>query len=148
MMKKIVSFLVLFAAIGSFAQDGVDPRLLAYHGEKIVNLYETNREVYDKILYRLDNSFYIIEKKQFKGSEAEILPVSAVKSNDGTVFTPDLLNDPGTFNFMLYNFRVSQTAQTVYDLGDGRLMIFYSLNEINDNYSRGIKSSNNEKTGK
>lgn len=146
MIKRTSVIIALILSLSGISQEpGVDPRLLAYHGDKIVNLYETNREAYNSILYKLDNSFYIIEKSAYKGAGENFLDISTVKSNSGQVFTVDLLNDLSSFNFMLYNFRVSQTEKTIYDLGDGRLMVFYSLNDVKANYDRGIKNSNDEK---
>lgn len=146
-MKKIVLVFAMSLSFCALSQQGVvDSRLLAYHGDKIIGLYESNKEAYNSILYKLDNSFYIVDKSKYTGSKESLLDISTVKSNNGEAFTPSLLADLSTFNFMLYNFKVSQTEKTIYDLGDGRLMIFYSLNEVKENYSRGVNTSNNEKT--
>ena len=145
-MKRIVLAFAMILSVGAFTQQqGVDPRLLAYHGDKIISLYETNKEAYNSILYKLDNSFYIVEKSKFKSSGQTFLDINTVKSNTGELFSIALLNDLQTFNYLLYNFRVSQTEKTVYDLGDGRLLVFYSLNEVKENYSRGLNTKNDEK---
>ena len=145
-MKKLVLAIAMIVTLGAFTQQGgVDPRLLAYHGDKIISLYETNKEAYNSILYRLDNSFYIVDKTKFKG-DGLFLDIKSVKSNTGEIFNIALLADLKSFNFMLYDFRVSQTEKTIYDLGDGRLMIFYSINEVKSNYSQGVNNSNDEKT--
>lgn len=145
-MKKLVLACAMSFTFCAFTQqDVVDPRLLAYHGDKIINLYETNKEAYNSILYKLDNSFYIVDKTKYKGA-ATFLDIKTVKSNTGEIFTVDLLNDLKSFNYLLYNFRVSQTEKTIYDLGDGRLMIFYSIDEVKANYSKGVNNSNDEKT--
>lgn len=145
MKKLVLAFAMSFTLCAFTQQGGVDPRLLAYHGDKIINLYETNKEAYNSILYKLDNSFYIVDKAKYKGQEP-LLDIKTVKSNTGEIFNSDLLIDLKSFNYMLYNFRVSQTEKTIYDLGDGRLMIFYSINEVKENFSQGVNNSNDEKT--
>ena len=147
MMNKILVVFLLGMTTLAIGQEGVDPRLLAAHGDKIVTLYETNREAYDNILYRLDNSFYITQKDKYNGNASTYLSINNVKAiGDQTpAFTLDLLKDLKSFNYALYDFRFSQTQKTVYDLGDGRLMIFYSLDQVKENYSRGVNNNNDEK---
>jgi len=145
-MKKLVLAIAMSVTLSALTQQvGVDPRLLAYHGDKIINLYETNKEAYNSILYKLDNSFYIVDKTKYKGQEP-IIDIKTVKSNAGKIFTVELLADLKSFNYMLYDFRISPTEKTVYDLGDGRLMIFYSINTVKQNFSQGVNNSNDEKT--
>jgi len=146
MKKLVLAFAMCLSFCALSQQQGVDRRLLAYHGDKIISLYESNKEAYNSILYKLDNSFYIVDKSKYTGPKESLLDISTVKSNTGESFNVSLLADLSAFNFMLYNFRVSQTEKTIYDLGDGRLMIFYSLNEVKENYSRGVNTSNDEKT--
>lgn len=137
---KLITLLCLlcFFSISKAQNQGeIDQRLFELHGEKLIQLYENNKEYYNFLLYELNNSFYIVENTQINTDFKEnYRNINSVKDKEGNPFDISLLANPDTFNFFNYSFERAQNERTVYDLGDGRLLIFYSLTEIKENYKK------------
>lgn len=118
-------------------QKPCDERLIAVHGDKAVSLSENNPEYYQFLVFELDNSYYILNADQYDaGQKGEILDISNVMDNNDQPFDIGVLDDLTTFNIHLYNFKRIQNERVAYDLGDGRYLIFYSLEEVKLSYGK------------
>ena len=137
---KLFSILCISCFIGiSYAQDtqSIDQRLVDSYGEDAVNLYENNQDYYNFLIYELDNSFEIMEATELTpNSKYDLRDISSVVDKEGKVFNIDELQDLSTFNFTSYNFVRAQNDRVYYELGDGRVLVFYSLVEIKNNYGK------------
>ncbi len=137
---KLISILCISCFIGiSYAQDtqSIDQRLVDTYGDDVVNLYENNQEYYSFLVYELDNSFEIIEAAELNGnSKYDLKDISLVVDKQGNKFNIDELDNLTSFNFAKYNFVRAQNDRVYYELGDGRVLVFYSLVEIKNNYGK------------
>jgi hypothetical protein len=140
-MKKPALFFALFITLFSFAQNDsqIDPRLLVNNeiGAKAQEYFTSNPDQYKFLLFELENAYFIRSMAEVTdGQKATLLSISEVYSVDGQVFDPIVLSNPATFNFHLYNFQRSETKTVGYNLGNGNVLVFYSLEKLRMMYSQ------------
>lgn len=137
--KNVILLLLCLLSVASMAQDQntIDQRLVDTYGEKATKLFETNKEYYDFLVYELDNSFYIADDLEMSSeTKNNYFQIESVQHKDGSPFDLAVLADLSTFNIHNYNFIREADNRVIYDLGDGRYIVFYSLNEIKSNYGK------------
>lgn len=138
---KFKLFLIAICLLNiSFSQtnDNIDKRLSVNKelGVKAAEYYNSNKAEYDFLVYELDNSFFIqsidkvpVNHKNELRSIHEVVSVVDAKPFDIAV-----LNDLSSFNFHAYTFTRSQTMTIGYDLGNGQVLVFYSIQKVRENY--------------
>ena len=137
-MKTVATALLMlvFQAF-TFAQDkSVDPRLEANIGEEAVTLQENNPDYYDFLVYELDNSYFITSESPDPAVKQEVYSISRIKDTEGNEFDETVLIDTETFNFKAYNFKRTHDNRVLYELSDGRYLVFYTLKEVKENYKK------------
>ncbi len=144
-MKKIGLLFSIFISVISFGQNEsqIDPRLLVNKevGSKAAEYFSTDPEQYNFLLFELENAYFIRSMAEVtENQKAKLLSVEDVQTSDGLKFDPAVLANPATFNFHLYNFQRSETKTVGYDLGNGNVLVFYSIEKLRLMYSQ--KSSN------
>jgi Zn-dependent M32 family carboxypeptidase len=144
-MKKLGLLVSIFISVISFGQNysQIDPRLLANKevGSKAAEYFSTDPAEYNFLLFELENAYFIRSMAEVtENQKGQLLSIVDVQTVDGVKFDPSVLADPATFNFHLYNFQRSQTKTVGYDLGNGNVLVFYSIEKLRLMYSQ--KSSN------
>lgn len=144
-MKKIALLFSLLVSFASIAQNEsqIDPRLLVNKevGSKAAEYFSTDPDQYNFLLFELENAYFIRSIAEVTESQkAQLLSINGIQTSSGEVFDPAVLNNPATFNFHLYNFQRSETKTIGYDLGNGNVLVFYSIEKLRLMYSQ--KTSN------
>ncbi len=144
-MKKIGLLFSIFISAISFGQNEsqIDPRLLANKevGAKAAEYFSTDPAQYNFLLFELENAYFIRSIAEVtENQKAQLLSIEGIQTAEGIKFDPAVLSNPATFNFHLYNFQRSETKTVGYDLGNGNVIVFYSIEKLRMMYSQ--KSSN------
>lgn len=144
-MKKLGLLFSIFITVISFGQNEsqIDPRLLVNKevGSKAAEYFSTDPDQYNFLLFELENAFFVRSMADVtENQKAQLLSIEDIQTADGVKFDPTILANAATFNFHLYNFQRSQTKTVGYDLGNGNVLVFYSIEKLRLMYSQ--KSSN------
>ena len=129
----------MFAITFCFGQNEsqIDSRLLVNKeiGAKAMEYYSTNPEQYNFLLFELENAYFIRSMADVTESQqAKLLSIAEIYSTSGEKFNVAILNNPATFNFHLYNFQRSETETIGYNLGNGNVLVFYSIEKLREMY--------------
>lgn len=140
-MKKIALLFCLLISVISFGQNEsqIDPRLLVNKelGSKAAEYFSSDPEQYNFLLFELENAFIIRPLSEVTESQkSQLLSIEGIQTSAGEKFDPAVLSNLATFNFHLYNFQRSQTKTIGYDLGNGNVLVFYSIEKLQMIYAQ------------
>lgn len=144
-MKKFIWLCSVLISSVSLGQNNaqIDSRLLVNKeiGAKAMEYFSSDPEQYNFLLYELENAYFIRSMTEVTESQkTKLLSIAEVYSVNGEKFETALLNNPEGFNFHLYNFQRSETQTIGYDLGNGNVLVFYSVQKLREMYQQ--QSSN------
>lgn len=141
-MKKLVFTLLTSFSIMIYAQSNqaIDSRLLVNKelGAKAAEYYKSNIAEYQFLVYELDHAFFVQSLDKVPANhKSELKSIENIVSIiDGLKFDPTILSTPGMFNFHAYNFERNQTQTIGYNLGNGNVLVFYSLEKVRENFNQ------------
>lgn len=133
-MKHYLLAVSFCFVLGGFAQETqeIDPSLMVSEelGAKAVDYMANDPEEYQYLVFELDNAYFIKSYESLTNNQkAQLRTLDGVLSTDGKPFDPIVLQN-GEFNFHNYNFERSETQTIGYDLGNGQVLVFYSLEKL------------------
>lgn len=134
-MKLLLTVCIVAFTFFSSAQK-YDERLLKNHGDTILTIYYKNHNYYNFLLFELDYSYEIRDKKAMTKKEMlSAIPAKKIKNESGQVLTKAALV-PGVFNFKSWGIVLDQKEPVIIKLDAGHYLYFYD------------KVSNNVRFGK
>ena len=140
-MKLIFSFLFFASTFVAYSQGKIncDKRLSEIPNQsiKIDGAFQSEEDKNNFLLYSLDNGYFIRSIDQVTSSQkTELKSIDGIVSNKGEIFSAEVLSNPELFNFYNYNFERSETKTVGYNLGNGTVLVFYSLEKMIEMYNQ------------
>ena len=137
-MKTVATAILALAlqAVAIAQDSSVDPRLEANIGAEAITLKENNPDYYNFLIYELNESYFVTSETPDPGVKQEVYSISRIKDAEGNEFNESVLENSETFNFKAYNFKRTHDNRVLYELSDGRYLVFYTLKEVKENYKK------------
>jgi len=123
-MKLLLTVCIVAYTFFSSAQK-YDERLLKNHGDTILTIYYKNHNYYNFLLFELDYSYEIRDKKAMTKKEiSSAIPAKNIKNESGRVLSKEDLI-PGVFNFKTWGIVLNQKEPVIIKLDAGHYLYFY-----------------------
>ncbi len=120
--------LLMNISLVSYSQTkpNIDTRLIQNHGDKIYEIYTYRKDYYNFLIWELDNAYDVVEISTLD-QNLTLQSIENIQNKYNIKFTPNLLENPSSFNFFEFNFQREKEQDMYYDLGNGKALKFKAL---------------------